>query len=317
MKNTKTSKKLWALLLAAVLTFSMGVSAFAAEDAPVDPFWTTNQNLTNAPSTNYNYVITLDEEDEEEVTQVLEVTAADSAYARVYIPADLVGDVKWSMLDGGDEEITFNQVSVEGTEVGGKYAAKTTLTIPENPTPGLSVFEAKSPAWSEETPYNGMMDFTIVVNPKEPQRNVTGVKVYAYNGNVTKDNFITKNTNTTVKVTSVASTINYPTAMDAVAGVSSNYKTEGSWGSIMLSEVTFTKVVDGKTVEETYPNKDSAEGAGWMYRVYDNDGKMMQSSAVAGAETFNVKTGYTVVWAFGTYDSVNFPNTFSEAAYTK
>lgn len=288
MKNM--SKKLVALGLTAAMAVSTGLTAFAAAS---DPFWTTNPNLTNVNNTQYNYTITKGEA----ATKTLEVAAANASYEAAYIPENLLSDVTWSMLDGSDTSITFSKTSSKGIEVGGNYAAKTSFTVPTSAEAGLSVIQANSP--------KGYMDFTIVVNPASPSEAVNGVKVVAYSGSVDKANYITSNNNTTVKESTVDTDINYPSAMDAIAGVSSKYDIDTSWGSPMISSVTFA---NGKT----YSN---AGNTGWQYRVYGEDGFMAPISAVAGAEVFDVQEGDTVVWAFGAYGSVVFPEKFEASKY--
>ena len=50
---------------------------------------------------------------------------------------------------------------------------------------------------------------------------------------------------------------------------------------------------------------------GWMYAVYNTSGNLVGVSEKVGAETFDVKSGYTVVWAYVNGYYAGFPSTLS------
>ena len=73
------------------------------------------------------------------------------------------------------------------------------------------------------------------------------------------------------------------------------------YGTEFLQNVT----INGQSYEY------EANNYGWMYAVYNEAGNLVGVSEKVGAETFDVKSGYTVVWAYVNGYNAGFPSTLS------
>ena len=288
-------KKIKTFAVASALVLSM---AGVASDTD---FFETYPNLT-AYNTNYTTTVTKSGSGREDVE--LRVQGATSAwYPTSLFDSDTsVSNIKWSMVDGSNSAVSIDNANSIAESIAGKgYAAKKTATVDKTGNAGIAVVEAKN---TKSGYTNSYMDFTVVVNPDNDNKiqTVSGVNVRAYDK--TKGSFkFLKSASGLVNTDNISSTINYPSAMDAIKLVADNngYTYGVQYGTEFLENVT----INNKSYNY------SENELGWMYAVYNTSGNLVGVSEKVGAETFDVKSGYTVVWAYVSGYDAGFPSTLS------
>lgn len=275
--------------MATAIMLFMGATSFATD------FFTEYPNLTNY-NTDYNYTI---QKGSVTAYQPLMVQGAKSNWYGTSLFNSLAdaNSINWDIVQGSTDAVSVSKQAPES--VGNQFAAKGKAKIDKSKNAGVAVVEATNKT-------NGYMDFTVVLNPRDVQQDVSGVNVRAYDASSGSFKFLKSNKGA-VSTSAVSSNINYPSAMDAIAVVADNFVDDLQWGSKFLKNVNINN--------KDYPYMENE--LGWMYRVYDCEGnatseqKMVDVSEKVGGETFDVELGQTVVWAYGGY-SVQFPENLSE-----
>lgn len=275
-------KKVLSLGLAATMTMAMGLTAFASSS-----FWTEYPNLTRY-ATDYTTVLSATGS-AQTVNLRVQGIKSDWVTTGFCSTEDEAKEVTWSVVSGSTAGVTAGQSDAEQVD-DDAFVSKTTATIGDSVTKGVAVVEATNPA-------GNYMDYTLVVNPATPIASQTGVKVKAYNGSAITGGTIIYNATVEALTTAVSSSVQYPSAMDALKTLAGdNCIVTNQYGSDIVSTL----------------NGVSNEGMnGWQYRVYDASGKMVSISEKIGAETYEAKSGETVVWAYGSYYTNLFPTSIA------
>ena len=267
--------------------------------ASATDFFETYPNLT-AYNTNYTTTVTKSGSGSKDVD--FRVQGATSAWypTSLFDSATSVSNIKWSMVDGSNSAVSLKDGDTsEAEEVGDLFAAKKTATVDKTGNAGIAVVEAKNTKSGYTDSY---MDFTVVLNPDTANKiqTVSGVNVRAYDK--TKGSFkFLKSASGVVNTDNISSSINYPSAMDAIKLVADDngYTYGVQYGTEFLENVTINKKSYNYSKNEL----------GWMYAVYNTSGNLVGVSKKVGAETFDVKSGYTVVWAYVSGYDAEFPST--------
>lgn len=292
-------KKIKTFAVASALVLSMAGVASATD------FFETYPNLT-AYNTNYTTTVTKDGSGKEKVNFRVQGASSNWYKTSLFDSAASVENIKWSMVDGSNSAVSLDGVDSEKAEsiaepVGNQVAAKKTATVDKTGNAGIAVVEAKN---TKSGYPNSYMDFTVVLNPDNANKiqTVSGVNVRAYDKTSGSFEFLNSATGT-VNTDDISSSINYPSAMDAIALVADE---DGfTYGTQYGTEFLQNVIVDGISYEYQENEK------GWMYAVYDTSGNLVGVSEKVGAETFDVKSGYTVVWAYVNGYYAGFPSTLS------
>lgn len=288
-------KKIKSIAVASALVLSM-VGVASATD-----FFETYPNLT-AYNTNYTNTVTKADSGSQDVILKVQGVSSDWSSTSLFDTPTSVGNIKWSMVDGSNSAVSLKGGETsEADAVGNLFAAKKIATVDKTGDAGIAVVEAKN---TKSGYTNSYMDFTIVVNPANTNKiqTVSGVNVRAYDK--TSGSFVfLKSATGVVNTDNISSSINYPSAMDAIKLVAdqNGYTYGVQYGTEFLQNVT----INGQSYEY------EANNYGWMYAVYNEAGNLVGVSEKVGAETFDVKSGYTVVWAYVNGYNAGFPSTLS------
>lgn len=293
-------KKIKTFAVASALVLSMAGVASATD------FFETYPNLT-AYNTNYTTTVTKSGSGREDVELRVQGATSNWYTTSLFDSATSVSNIKWSMVDGSNSAVSIdNANSIAESIVGEGYAAKKTATVDKTGNAGIAVVEAKN---TKSGYTNSYMDFTVVVNPDNDNKiqTVSGVNVRAYDKTSGSFKFL-KSASGVVNTDNISSSINYPSAMDAIALVADEdgftYGTQ--YGTEFLKNVTIK--------DKDYAYKENTSG--WMYAVYDTSDKLVEISDKVGAESFDVKDGYTVVWAYVNGYYAEFPEKLSDLPVT-
>lgn len=293
-------KKIKTFAVASALVLSMAGVASATD------FFETYPNLT-AYNTNYTTTVTKSGSGREDVELRIQGATSNWYTTSLFDSATSVSNIKWSMVDGSNSAVSIdNANSIAESIVGEGYAAKKTATVDKTGNAGIAVVEAKN---TKSGYTNSYMDFTVVVNPDNDNKiqTVSGVNVRAYDKTSGSFKFL-KSASGVVNTDNISSSINYPSAMDAIALVADEdgftYGTQ--YGTEFLKNVTIK--------DKDYAYKENTSG--WMYAVYDTSDKLVEISDKVGAESFDVKDGYTVVWAYVNGYYAGFPEKLSDLPVT-
>lgn len=293
-------KKIKTFAVASALVLSMAGVASATD------FFETYPNLT-AYNTNYTTTVTKSGSGREDVELRVQGATSNWYTTSLFDSATSVSNIKWSMVDGSNSAVSIdNANSIAESIVGEGYAAKKTATVDKTGNAGIAVVEAKN---TKSGYTNSYMDFTVVVNPDNDNKiqTVSGVNVRAYDKTSGSFKFL-KSASGVVNTDNISSSINYPSAMDAIALVADEdgftYGTQ--YGTEFLKNVTIK--------DKDYAYKENTSG--WMYAVYDTSDKLVEISDKVGAESFDVKDGYTVVWAYVNGYYAGFPEKLSDLPVT-
>lgn len=293
-------KKIKTFAVASALVLSMARVASATD------FFETYPNLT-AYNTNYTTTVTKSGSGREDVELRVQGATSNWYTTSLFDSATSVSNIKWSMVDGSNSAVSIdNANSIAESIVGEGYAAKKTATVDKTGNAGIAVVEAKN---TKSGYTNSYMDFTVVVNPDNDNKiqTVSGVNVRAYDKTSGSFKFL-KSASGVVNTDNISSSINYPSAMDAIALVADEdgftYGTQ--YGTEFLKNVTIK--------DKDYAYKENTSG--WMYAVYDTSDKLVEISDKVGAESFDVKDGYTVVWAYVNGYYAGFPEKLSDLPVT-
>ena len=293
-------KKIKTFAVASALVLSMAGVASATD------FFETYPNLT-AYNTNYTTTVTKSGSGREDVELRVQGATSNWYTTSLFDSATSVSNIKWSMVDGSNSAVSIdNANSIAESIVGEGYAAKKTATVDKTGNAGIAVVEAKN---TKSGYTNSYMDFTVVVNPDNDNKiqTVSGVNVRAYDKTSGSFKFL-KSASGVVNTDNISSSINYPSAMDAIALVADEdgftYGTQ--YGTEFLKNVTIK--------DKDYAYKENTSS--WMYAVYDTSDKLVEISDKVGAESFDVKDGYTVVWAYVNGYYAGFPEKLSDLPVT-
>lgn len=293
-------KKIKTFAVASALVLSMAGVASATD------FFETYPNLT-AYNTNYTTTVTKSGSGREDVELRVQGATSNWYTTSLFDSATSVSNIKWSMVDGSNSAVSIdNANSIAESIVGEGYAAKKTATVDKTGNAGIAVVEATN---TKSGYTNSYMDFTVVVNPDNDNKiqTVSGVNVRAYDKTSGSFKFL-KSASGVVNTDNISSSINYPSAMDAIALVADEdgftYGTQ--YGTEFLKNVTIK--------DKDYAYKENTSG--WMYAVYDTSDKLVEISDKVGAESFDVKDGYTVVWAYVNGYYAGFPEKLSDLPVT-
>lgn len=291
----KRLSKIKSFAVASALVLSMAGVASATD------FFETYPNLT-AYNTNYTTTVTKSESGSQNVDFRVQGATSNWYTTSLFDSDNSVSNIKWSMVDGSNSAVSLKDGDTSEAEaVGDLFSAKKTATVDKTGNAGIAVVEAKN---TKSGYTNSYMDFTVVLNPDTANKiqTVSGVNVRAYDKTSGSFEFLNSATGT-VNTDNISSSINYPSAMDAIKLVADNngYTYGVQYGTEFLQNV----IVDGTSYEYKKNEK------GWMYAVYDTSGNLVGVSEKVGAETFDVKSGYTVVWAYVNGYYAGFPSTLS------
>lgn len=288
-------KKLVAVVVALAFSVAAAVPVLAYA---YDSFWTDYPYLTPY-NTAYNLVIG-EGSSQEQPLMVQGWDGTNSNTSKSLFPTSTPAEeVTWSVMSEYPAVIVTSSGSAY-IDSEGKYAAKTTATIPAIAPYGPYYIRATHPTNSD-----GYTGFTITINPSDPQLNMpTNVRIY--NEGFTEDKLEVYATNVSVAYNNINTGINYPSAMDALAAVAdANGVTHvTNNGSEMVTGVTYTP--DEETTPVTW-NNNTQTGKYWTYCVYDSNGNKIDLSSNVGAEVYNVSANNTVVWYYGSW--TDFPDT--------
>lgn len=291
--KSRTKKKLFSVILALAMVFSLSAVAFAQ---------TSDTNLTNY-DTNYSYTV---KPGTAASINLMVVPATDR-----YVPTSFDSEadaaaVQWRVVPGSTSGVSVDESSIMGFEyeedVIVSYAS---VDVSATAAVGAASIEAKNPATG------ATMNFTIVVDNKtSPSASQGNVNYKFYDSSISNTNKLIERT-VTVSGNDYYGNTHYPSALDGVqkvitdnGDIITNPIIESDWGSPALKSLTF----NGHDPFTNYTDYSTWEYYGWQYRVY-RDGKKVELSELLGADDCQVLANDTVIWIFGKYGEVKFPST--------
>lgn len=296
MKNTR---KVLSMLLVITMVFAMSVNALALEDGYV--------YLTNHTDTNYAY--TVSSSDNSIID--LKVVPANDKYARSAFTYEEAADIDWGYEELSDEDYIMI-AGLDPVEIDGDYAAYAQVYVFEGAEVGPSSFYAINS-------YGNKMNFTVVVDGTDSAK--TGISCVYYDetaSNSANSKLLVVN-NLTVGGTDHYGLTAYPSVLDSVyqswlqtynttANRMDYYQIETDWDADVFKYGKF--VVNGVTVELENKTTEDGNYIGWQYRVY-RDGVQQTMSQMVGAGEFKLQNNDVVVWKYGQYGVVEFPETYT------
>ena len=297
-------KKIIAAAMATTMAFAMSASAFAVSEG--------YDNLTNTADTNYSFRTTTSED----AMFTVKVVPANDSYvpgAFTYEEASAGGLITWGLENGSNENNVFVEPA-EPVAVDGGYAACATIYAFAGGEAG------SSSVYAQRTDNNRKMNFTVVMDGvSDPANNVSYV-FYNEPNKTTSEKLLTVK-DMTVSGNDHYGQTEYPSALDGIYGAwlntlgeedkLTNYKIVNDYGSDMLKSLTFEK--NGTLTNYTEKMDEAYNYIGWQYRVY-RGGQRVALSEMVGAGEFRVQANDVVVWKYGPYGVVSFPDSYILAA---
>lgn len=308
-------KKILAATLAAAMAFAVQAPAFAATDDP---------NMT-AYETPYTTTVNAGTAD----TVYLMAVPANSFYVATTFDTEAdAAAVEWSVVAGSTAGVSVDEDSIMGLDLGdGTIVSYAEVNVAANATPGAASIEAKNP----ET--GAAMNFTVVVNGTDTAKNNITYKYYNQTDANTNTELLTVS-NMTVAGTDYYGNTSYPSVLDGVFKTwqmtqSSDKRldypqpTYDSYSNTYYFNTLTFGVKEGDTYNNTTltaysePIEDATTGEvigynyyGWQYRVYRNN-QVVGVSELIGTDECALQSGDTVIWKFGNYNTVSFPDSLS------
>lgn len=291
----KTSKKILALALAAMMLIASASFSFAATNDP---------NMTA-----YNWGFTVISNVSGSTSNAdLQAVPADAFYTPTYFDsASDAADVDWSIAatSSGLSGVSLTGVATGVSFATGQYYSNQNVTIPASAS-GVASFLATNPYSipDSDAPVNITLVVTNTGNPDNAGTTIGSpiYQIFEPKGGVTILHSATVGTTDASLNTDSRS---YVTALDGLkkaknVGVINDYTESGGY----VSEIK----VNGSTYTENY-----GTGTGWQYRVYELSGSdyvLVPLSELVSAGDFALDEGHLVQWRFGVYGTVTFPGSF-------
>ena len=285
-------KKLMALGIALVFSVAAAAPAFAET---LDQFWLDYPNLTLYDS-NYSYVLNRGG------GQDVAVQAIDGSWMAptLFQESGLADAISWSVIPAASGVSVVDNGHDGDADIYGGFWAPARIGVSGTAAYGAYIVEAENPA--ENT-----IDFAVAVNPPEPQTNVSA-NVRIYNGGLGSSYLAKSSSDVSVAYNNIATTIKYPSALDALAAVA-NVSSYTYGGSVYVNSVTFTP--NNSDTAMTLPDlTNPISNYYWTYCVYDSAGNRVDLSYNIGAEMYDIDSNCTVVWVYGGW--VDYPSTLAE-----
>lgn len=294
----KRTRKLLSMLLVFAMVLAMSINALALGDGYV--------YLTNHTDTNYAYTVSYGED----FYETLKVIPANDKYASSAFTYEEAVAIDWGYEELSDEDYIMIE-ELEPVAIDGGYAACAEIYVFGGAEVGPSSFYAINS-------YGNKMNFTVVVDGTDSAK--TGIScVYIDQPDATTNTQLLTVRNMTVDGNDHYGLTHYPSVLDGfykswyntwnTTGDRLNYYEIGTnWEADVVKSMTF--VVGDQTITRTNYTTEDNEYFGWQYRVYRN-GNVQPMSEMVGAGEFKLQSGDVVMWKFGQYGVVSFPNTYT------
>lgn len=284
-------KRISNVFLSIILTIFMvcGVSV-PVKSATVDPYLIATSN------TPYTQIVAKGD------STYLSVSPSNDYYtATGFDTEEDAMKVKWSLVQGSTSGVELGEASVLET-ADGKYISTIPVDVTLVARAGCASIEAKL----SDTCY---VNLTIIVNNYTlPACNVQ-YRIYPEGGMTTqapaKSGRILALTSN-----SYQGTMHYPNVADSIAKLKQDNIIDGYDIVKDTSKALYSYYLNSMIVDEQTYSSHSDEAYqyyGWQYRVYDRRGKIIKMSEYVGIDECELRYGNTIVWQFGKYGEITFP----------
>lgn len=283
MKKQFIRRKVAAVGLTLSMVFSMGALAFASD---------TDPNMTNykTPFTTVVSEDVLAGSGGQGVDVTLQAGPADASWTFTgFNSVTGANQTYWGVVQDSTKGITISMMSPKKAGTG-RYASREKVHIPADAAPGSTSILARSVA-------GGFVNFTILVNPTDPQPEAVSAFFEIYDKGA--EAVPLTSGSASASVDGYASDRNFVTVADSLkamktSGLVSDY--DADYG--FLKSLT----VNGSVYKPAYPE-------GWQYRVYrlssGHTYRPVGVSAVVGIDDINLMPGDIVQWRIGSYNDTS------------
>jgi len=206
--------------------------------------------------------------------------------------------VDWSLVQGSTSGLTLSDpIAVENED--GTYLSCVEVNVSRYAYPGCASVKAVQ--------QNGSyVNMTIIVNKRTISAYAVNYKIFA-NGD-----FSTAPTKQGMTLRVSASVFAGNTQYPNVADLTKKLEVNRVIDSANIFSSSYSTYLSGMVIDGVNYAENTDENynySGWQYRVYSVTGELIPLSEYVGIDDFELAAGQTVVWAYGVYGQVQFPET--------